>query len=294
MPFLSADGGTGRMPKKLINLTIEEVSVVDSPANKYARMLLMKRDVNGDEQGSTSHGGNKMSESDTNSANSANSANASLEARFEELTQEVARLREANAAMKAASEEAARLASFRETLPGEMRAVFDRLDDNDKVAFSKSYSPDKSATDPVVRALESVTADNVSLKKQLDDMTSQIAALNAAREIAGIEQEIADLSVVTDTVDLAKRLHALRKSDQTLAENVLADYRKMAAMQKQAGIFRVIGTNKKESGNNSEFNAAVAEMRASNPTLTHAQVVAKVLANNPRFYDDYEAERKGA
>src|SRR5690606_20890435 len=162
-----------------------------------------------------------------------------------------------------------------------------KLTPTEKAEFMK-----RSATateDPVAKALAEVTKSSAAL-------TAEVAELRADAERRKVRDELADLADHLNVVDLADTVIKLRKADKGAADEMLKTLRASIAQGKQAGLFTVIGKggvpSKDEAAVQSKVDAAVAKVRAAQPTLTKEQAEAQVWKADPTLYTEYLAAKE--
>ena len=155
-------------------------------------------------------------------------------------------------------------------------------------------SIDDAVAAAIVKATENVTAENTSLKKQLDDLqksqSEQLVNLQKAAFVTvakGFDKVEADASKLGDL--LFKCSTKLEK----------ADYEALEGMLKAANERIAEGDLLKEAGSSSEdiakgekaviekVNAAAAKLMSADPKLTKEMAFTKALSDDPKLYAEY-------
>ena len=276
------------MPTYLEDLVLEEVSIVDHPANIGARVVLMKRD-------SVPNPRNKTGETDMATTEE---KFAELEARAvkaEKAAAEAdARAKKAEAdaaALVATNKVASDLAAFAPTLPALLRKQFDAMGQDDQIAFMGEYQETAKAGGGgrVAKALEDAMKAN-------QDLVDCLAKHEEAGELAAIKAELAPLGKAIASVDeFAPALLKLRKADPDAAKVLLENTKALAAQQKIASLFSVTGRDGPGAGSaTTKIGKAAKALRDANPNLTAEKAEAMALEQNPSLYTEYLTEQSAA
>lgn len=298
------------MPKELLDLTVDEISLVDSPANPGAQMLIWKRAEKNEEQGYVTcskcgaqamKGATECPKCGAPMNNPA--AEPPEEKRMDELKAQNAKL---EADLKAAEELATEEQKKREAAEAKVKAL--ELD----LAKSK-LTPE--AADKKIEALEAEVklarmspeerkkAERASLpesvRKQLEDNETQIAKMVEERDAATFEKRAGDLGLAgVSPAKLGPVLKRIAKG-QSNAED-LADLETLlkafGARQKMGKLFEEFGKGGFESGeprSDTKVMARAKELQKADPKLNIADAITKVLAEDPSLQDAYLAESRG-
>jgi hypothetical protein len=144
--------------------------------------------------------------------------------------------------------------------------------------------------DPALAAILRKQQDEIAKAQAEADEATELAKsiIQVASEKAAIAkaEELAPLGV--ETSEVAKTIAALRSIDSELAKSVedLLDSAKVAV--ENSDLFAEIG-NTAVTKSGPKVEAAVAEIRKSDPSLSPEQALAKAFSDHPEFYADYLA-----
>lgn len=300
------------MPYDLKDLHLDEVSLVDEPANRDSRIVLFKRGQ--EECGKMNRGQAKMLASklaayfggdarDEDDEERDDEMDEKARKQLDELIAKVAQvdslvakvdaLAKENAALKAQAEKVSKHSEFRAQLPESVRKAFDEMSAEDQDNFVKRFGqPAAAAEDPIAKALEAKTKENEALAKRLE-------AIENERAIEKVRAELKDLEGMVKVDELAETVLTLRKSGHdAAAKSIVEKFRATKAQLETSGLFKELGrAGQGEIGAIEKVEALAKALRDKNPELTHAAAVAKVFENpdNAELYSAYKAERlKGA
>lgn len=304
------------MATELKDLSIEEVSLVDAPANKGARVVLMKREKNGgimdqntDERVSllkrmAQYLGVSAPEASPKDEGADDMADEALTKQVAELTKKLDEVTKALSTEKSARETAekqladARKAAdedagykaFRQKLSPALQKACDEMDEKDRKDFMSRFG---KAEDPVAKAVEAVAAEAKKAADALAERDGRIAKLERAERIAKRKADLADLSAVEKFDEFVETVDAVYQKDAAAAEEIVKRMRALAAQAKAGNLFKVAGRDGAGStGAESRISAAVSKVLAEDPKLTREQAVDKVLKADPSMYEEYLAETK--
>ena len=286
------------MATELDDLSVDEVSLVDEPANKGSRVLLWKRAQGSSDRGATVNDIegvgrvrrlmkrlgvgvadlNKVEETDVDAA---------LKAEVEKLAKAVEALTAENATLKGAQADVAkaneRRNAFKAGLPKNLQAAFGDMKDEEKDEFEKRYVP--GSEDPVSKALKAAASENATLSARLEKIESDNA-------IAKVQGELAPFANLIDVAAMVPVITKLRKSDPAAADLFVTQLKTAHARVETAGLFKTLG---RDSGvvtdADSAIDKAVADIRKGDPKLSEAEAMTKALEQNPALYDAYNAEK---
>jgi len=176
--------------------------------------------------------------------------------------------------------------AFREKLPESLQKTFDGMDADGRASFMKSYSVGDS--DPIVKALATVTATNESLIARLEKMEDAEDLRKATADLDGLE------SVVDDIPAMAKTITSLRKTAPAAADDLLEKLRATSKRAADAGLFVIKGSDKGGVKNADErLDKAVAKYREIHPDVTAEVAMTKVLEEQPGLYNEHLDEKDG-
>lgn len=296
------------MAFELKNLSIEEVSAVDEPANKHSRVVLLKRKggiMDQDERAGllkklatylgvdkadapVNKEDNAMTEEVTKKIEELTSQVEALTKANAEAAEKVEALTKANAELTERTEKSDAEKSFRDQLPKGLQKAWDDMDEDERRKFMASYGKAQKSDDPVTKALSEVTKAN-------DELVAKVARMEAEQELAKTREGFRDLDGLVNIDDLAKQYHAIAKVDKDAADAMVETTRKLAKQAKEGGLFHVIG--KDGAGDESaeaRLTKRVAKLREDNPELTEAAAMTKALEADPKLYDAYNAEKEAS
>lgn len=301
------------MPTELRHLSIEEISLVDEPANKGARVVLLKRAQESQEAPQMDPEVQKQINTLTESVQRLEKTNAQLVATSSALAQiakaaDVAGVKAAVAEFEkagykdeqvsvAASERTTELEkagasasskAFRDKLPKSLQKAFDEMDDEERSAFMRSYGKAEKADDPILRAIAAVTKTNETLLARLE-------TIETAQELAAARAELTDVVPAAEVEETAKSLIALRKANADAANAMLERLRSVSKAARAAGVLTVIGqATGQETSAMKRLDSAVTDYRKRHPEVSVAKATDAVLREDPGLYSDYLAEQEAA
>ena len=115
------------------------------------------------------------------------------------------------------------------------------------------------------------------VKKALDD----VQELRKSLEMKEMTEVAKKYEVIGKKVDeTAEMLYNLKKSSPEAYASVTAAYDEMVNVQENTGIFKELGSNNSGAGRN-DLDAAVAEIKKAQPTISHTDAVEQAYRNNP-------------
>ena len=173
--------------------------------------------------------------------------------------------------------------------------ITDAVDDEDG---EMSVDEALAKADPVVAALISKAFDDVAAANQRADEAEAIAKaerdLRLAEEAISKAEEVAPVGGKAD--DVAALLLALREKAPEEADKVEALLVGAADRITKAAAFGEIGKSEVDIGVTSSVEAAAAEIRKADPTLTREQAIVKAYEADHKLFDEArrDAEQKGA
>lgn len=310
---------------KLTKLDVDEVSLVDSPANPGAHVLLWKRkDGNGDylaREALVKQVLAKLNLYGPGSDESKTFASMREDGENQELVSVLCQsLNNIIGDSESTPEEKLALV---ETSLGEFLSALQDGDESGELpegdmAMGKSkisnssqeddvtVDPNKDKVDPAVaKAAQDVAAQEQiekamqPLKKQLEDMTKALEASNV--EISKQQEVIAKAERIEKAKAMVGDLASVNVDDvaDMLKSLPVDQAEKLAGVLKAAGEQAKLATILETRGSNMVVKAGSAvsiakarseELRKSDPKLTEQAAMTKVWANDPALYDKYVAE----
>jgi hypothetical protein len=247
------------MPKKLENLVIRGVALVDRGANQHAKVLISKRV-------------DTMTEAEAKAAQ-------------EKQTKDLA---DAQAALKAATDELTALKSA-----GAMTSDLETLKKQHSEAEKALQKERGELQEQVTKALkdaEDARAEVAKIKTQ----RRRENFIKRAHELTGLPGAPADdFAEILDAIDAGLHQVAPEKAEKFFNKfnQLLTSWNTVVG---KSALFEKIG-----SGVSGPFRGAMAQMsflakeaQAKNPKLTYEQAFAKVMQDNPELYRKYETEKE--
>lgn len=313
------------MATRLTHLELDEVSAVDSPANKSARVVLLKAQaaddddatkkrkpnrgiIGHDETGNPIKKGTDMDDKQKVTAlekkiDFLEKRSAALDAISDATT--IADLEKAEKAIESddvkkavaskiekrreaieAVDKAKAADEFREKLSPAMQKAFDDMDEKERERFMSTRKIDDKEPDPLQKALEAEAKKNEALAEK-------VARLEAAEDLRKVRDEIKDLDGFVKSIDeTAEDLHSLRKTDRAAADRMLETLRATAQKAREGGLFKVLGRDGTGDTPSEKIDKAVKKYRETHADVTEAQAMAKVLEENPELYTEYLGEKE--
>jgi len=186
---------------------------------------------------------------------------------------------------KAAGE--AEVKAFRARLPEELHESFDKLDEEDRGKFMKSFN--EPGEDPTAQALETLTKANAELAAKVEKIDSDV-------DQAKVEEELKSLDGIVKSVpETAKTIVTLRKTDAEAADAMLEEYKSLAKQAEEKGeLFKILGHDEDSPGDaDAEIDKIAKTLRDADPDLSEAQAIAKAVEENPEVYDKYLEDKDG-
>lgn len=271
------------MPKRLEGLVVDEVSLVDVPANKGAKVILLKRDTSDmDDQtflerlkkalgflppGAKKPGEDREDENDPKKKpNPFMSGDPKVDQKkFDELAASVQKLLDAETART----EAARVAK----------------EAADKVA--------KEAADKAAAGKTEVEKSLDAAQKRAENLEAQVAALQEASEISKLlSGDLKDVAKGGNGDEIAKSVLKVRKADPAAAEVLVKQLKAQASQLATAGLFKTIGKDGGEEQSAEQKLEKMARKRAEDKGITYAVAYDAVVQENPDLYTETLASKE--
>lgn len=283
------------MAHEITDLSLEEVSAVDVPANKDSRVVLLKAGERMDEKerllkrltellGKAEKPKAKESDKEDEKEEEEDDDKMPdfMKKQLEELTKQVATLQKANEDLRkeltGQVEKSAAVQDFRKGLSEPLLKAFDAMDKDGQEEFIKSFQRNGAKEDPVAKALEQVTKEHAATAREL-------AVLKQESELAKVREDLKDLQGVAKVDDLAAAYLKLSKSDAEAAQEVLNQIKVLAKQAKDGGLFKVLGRDGQGAGDvNAEIEKRATAYQTANPSVTKEAAIAKVLELEPDLY----------
>lgn len=304
------------MSQLLSDMTIDEISLVDDPANAQAQVVIVKARSGKKKPASPDVEDGETDEMDTDS----------LVAQVKKALAHIApRVAQTLAGGFSAEDQSVTDATEAAALEFEM----------DIEALAKSLEEAEAKIEAVAKANEDAQAEIARLNEELAAKDEEIAK---AREGAGEEEDVlkslpepirkrieeseaiakaaqAEIAKMKDAAETAEAitkarevgfgdpeavgplLMRVRKGMTTVADAdaLEAMLKSAAAVDKSSGLFRTAGVDQaRPAGGESALDAAAAEIQKANSGLTREQAITKALEANPDLYADYVAKRRAA
>lgn len=213
-----------------------------------------------------------------------------------ELETKLADLQKSLDAEKSAREQAETVAKMSDA----EKAYMDGMDDEGKAKFRKMSPEDRAKAMKVAKASdESVTVEGetvyksavgeatFALYKRLEAVEKAAAADREAAQMTRLEKRAGDefANLPGKPADLAKALGAIEGLDASVRETIEGVFKaseaQFATLTKSIGH----GNGQVNKGADAKLEAAAADIRKANPSLTKEQAIAKALDANPELYE---------
>lgn len=218
-------------------------------------------------------------------------------------TDQVAELQSKLADLEKRASEAEARAEVAETvakMSDAEKAYMDGMSDEEKAKFRKMSAEDRAKAMKVAKAAdESVTVEGetvyksavgeatFALYKRLEAVEKAAAADREAANMVRLEKRAGDefANLPGEPVRLAKALGAIEGLDADVRETIEGVFK--AAEAQFATVTKSIGhgNGQVNKGAEAKLDAAAAEIRKSDPSLTQEQAIAKALEAQPDLYE---------
>lgn len=304
------------MPQKLSEMTIDEISLVDDPANEQARVVIVKARSKNKKPASPDVEDGETDEMDTDSlvdqvkkalAHIAPRVAQTLAGGLSAEDQSVTDATEAAALEFQMDIEA--LAKSLEEAEAKIEAVAKAAEDaNAEVARLTAEVEAKDEEIAKLRGGEGEPEDVLkslpeSIRKRFEE--NEAIAKAAQAEIAKLKDAAETAEAITkarevgfgDAETVGPLLLRVRKGTTTTADAdaLEAMLKSAAAVDKSSGLFRTAGVDQaRPAAADAALDAAAAEIQKNNASLTREQAVVKALEANPELYAEYVAKRRAA
>jgi len=167
-----------------------------------------------------------------------------------------------------------------------------KSDDKDKTKDEPTSKEEKIEKDDKVNQSAEKDSNqsnevNPEVKKVLDEF-AQLRKELEMRDLEVVAKQYEILGKKTD--ELAPKLYELKKAGGTAYNDYISVLDEMKTVYQTSGIFKEIGSNRQ--GDNSaegKLNAAVTEIKKSNPNISTAEAIIKACDNDPELKAMYEA-----
>jgi hypothetical protein len=304
------------MPQKLSDMTIDEISLVDDPANAQAQVVIVKARSGKKKPASPDVEDGETDEMDTDSL--VDQVKKALSHIAPRVAQTLAGGRSANDHTVTNATEAAAL-EFQmdiEALAKSLEEAETKIEavakaNEDAQAEIARLTAELAAKDEEIAKARDGEGDEEDVLKSLPESIRKRFEENEAIAKAA-QVEIAKMKDAAETVEaIAKArevgfgdpeavgplLMRVRKGMTTTADAdaLEAMLKSAAAVDKSSGLFRTAGVDQaRPAAADAALDAAAAEIQKSNASLTREQAIAKALEVNPDLYADYVAKRRAA
>lgn len=307
------------MAQQLSDMTIEEISLVDDPANEQARVLIVKakKPAKGEnEEEPEEEGEGAEDEADEGEVEGALRLKKALEEIAPELVQAVIGGEPINP--EAAGEAAASLKEYHmdiETLSKALEDAEARLETLEKRATDAEAALEaaneiiKSKDEEIAKA-KGGEEEGPSEEEVIKSLPESIRKrLEAAKEA---EEELAKAKAKAETDEAIAKAKAIGVGDAEVVGELLLriskgmttadDAAKLETLLKGLGelsaksiLFKSMGADVAVDGDpEALLKAKAEEIKKANPALTEAQAYDKALDANPALYNAYVAKRRAA
>lgn len=301
------------MPHELLDLVVEEVSLVDEPANGQARVLIYKAaDFKPGESETVTckKCGYEMAKGATECPKCGAPVAAAEPMKNKEhsmqLDEAKAALAKAEADLKAAEELATEEQKKREAAEAKVKAL--------ELDLTKSRMTPEAAEKQIAKLEADLKVARMSpeerkkaeraelpesVRKQLESNEETIQKLSDERDAREYEKRAADLNLKgyspAKLGPVLKRIAKGQTNDEDLAD-IERLLKALGAQVKTSSLFAEFGKGGFESGEpraDSKVMARVKELQKANPNLTVADAITQVLKADESLQNDYFAESRG-
>lgn len=282
------------MPQKLTDMIIDEISLVDDPANEQARVLIAKARApmgqsdpdgqSGDDAANPAAVQLKEFEMDIENLSKAlEDAEAKLAALEQRTTDAEAALEDANTVIKAKDAEIEELTKGK----GKKGYMAQKSDDADEDEEEEEKKVMKSLPD--------------SIRKRLEDFEKRAAEAESTLAKMREEKDVAEAIAKAKTLNFGKAeevgplLMRVRKGTTTDADATLLEGLLKAAGEqgKVSNLFRTVGSDQAVDGDpEALLKAKAGEIQKGNTGMSFEQAYAKALEQNPSLYNAFIAKRR--
>jgi predicted RNase H-like HicB family nuclease len=309
------------MPAILRNIVLDEVSLVDRPANPGAEVLLTKAEAppqggwiaNLWKRAFPADGVTKYVSFDA--AYSEGETKERANEMLEEVQECCMALQDSIRSILEDDEISDRGAALDETFAQFQDAIQGLTTEAMEKAFTASAAPDADATavdtaTPVVEETamntETKTTEAVSkaeapalpedvIRKlaEAEDLRKRVDALEDEREAAIFAKRAADLGL---SPNLAHPLRVVRKADPAAADTIEAAFKALTAQVNASSLFGELGTSGATGAATAldELMAKAADIRKAAPALTEAQAFDKASMDYPELMKRHRQEQRAA
>jgi hypothetical protein len=283
------------MASELTDMTIDEISLVDEPANESARVVVMKARKPGanfkpcasceDEDRCMEKGACAMEKSrraDTESAGSADADGAGSRRKYGANDMDVETLSKALEVAEGRLDDLLRRTETAEAALAEAQDVIKQRD------AEIAALDGEAAEDDVLKSLPE------AIRKRLEASEAEIAKMRTEKETSEAIAKARSIGV-SNPDQIGPILMRVEKGATTADDAAaLTDLlRSMAAVEKSSRMFSSVGSAAAVDGDPEAILAAKAdEIRKARPTLTYAQAYAEAVESNPAVYTAYIAKRR--
>lgn len=282
------------MPSKLTDMIIDEISLVDDPANEQARVVIAKAKAahsgqsepdgqsGDDDAASTEAAQLKEFQMDIENLSKAlEDAEAKLAALEQRTTDAEAALADANEVIKAKDVE------IEELSKGRMKAQKAEVEDDEE--------DEEDGEKKVMKSLPE------SIRKRLEDFEKRAAEAEATLAKMRDEKDTAEAIAKARTLNFGKpeevgplllrvRKGATTEADATALESLL---KAAGAQDKVSYLYRTVGSDQAVEGDPEMLMKAKAdEIAKANKGMTFEQAYVAAMEQNPSLYNAYIAKRR--
>ena len=278
------------MAQKLTDMIIDEISIVDDPANEQARVVITKMKA--------APNGQTGSEGSSGDDDPASAVNKEFQMDLENLAKA---LEDAEAKLttleKRTTDAEAALADANEVIKAK-EAEIEELQKGYKAAAAKSNDGDADDEDEEKKVMKSLPE---SIKKRLEDFEKRAAEAETTLAKMREEKDTADAIAKAKSLNFGKAeeigplLMRVTKGTTTAADaETLERLFKAAGEQgKVTNLFRSVGSDTAVEGDPETLMKAKAEeIQKANKGMSFEQAYTKAMEDNPSLYNAYVAKRR--
>lgn len=273
-------------PKRLTNLSIDEVSIVDDPANQHAHAVIVKANFKPCADCTDPKACSAMQKCSMDAKKSAASAASTTEVGMT--------LEEAQAALTKAQGEIASVTKERDEALTKAKDLESQVSAKDgEIAKLKNPPSDEDVLKALPEPVRKMVEESTARAKAAEEAVAKMAAEREESESIAKAKELG----VGDPTVLGPVLMRIGKGkstadDQKLIEQLLKASRNQSQV---AALFKTVGSgDKTEADPHEQILAKANELKKADPALTDAQAYTKAVEQNPDLYQSYVNKRRSA
>lgn len=279
------------MAQKLTDMIIDEISIVDDPANEQARVVITK--MKAAPEGQTGSEG-LSGDDDTASADQYKEFQMDMENLAKALEDAEAKLETLE---KHTSDAEAALADATEVIKAK-EAEIEELQKGYKAKANKSDDGDLDDEDEEKKVMKSLPE---SIRKRLEDFEKRAAEAETTLAKMREEKDTAEAIAKAKTLNFGKAeevgplLMRVTKGLTTQADAELLErlFKAAGEQGKVTALFRSVGSDTAVDGDPEVLlKAKAGEIQKANNGMTFEQAYTKAMEDNPSLYNAYVAKRR--